>query len=583
MLTEPQLIAYVEGTLSPDERAQVEAALAQDESLRRRVLEQMRLDAALRAALGPKANERVKQSVLAILRGESEAALKRQVAAAVKPRPFNSWITGAQEITRRFTTAATGRWAFAGATAALVLFVWFGTVRSGRTQVELPSLVQANDAQVVRDGTPSPWSANYVARAGDELRVSPSNSGTIRFADGTALHLEPATRLIVGDVTRARRTGGKQITLLAGALSAAVAKQSPGRPLLIHTPHATATVLGTEFDLSVGTNQTRLEVTEGAVALAGRAGEFAVASPQAAPRAQPLARNPIRWPFSSTSPWNTSLGAGAQFEPVAARSFLADGPLTEVLIPRHPFRGGPADPLRGVWVRGELRADVRFAADALLPEVSEPIVFMQPARRYALELLNVRPRAHGDLDADDFAQLDLAGPGAGQPEGRVRQFGFSALGGIIREGELQQGIPHALAARLEKSRLNVQPPGGGVCVWPATNAMRAPPQNGEATGNIHIGSLLALPPGVDVAALGLPPSALVIARALQDYGVYVTGPGPRPFALLSEGRMTGGEVDAAMNRLVPLLQVVTNNTAATPGGGGQPRRPAAPRFPNETK
>ena len=148
---------------------------------------------------------------------------------------------------------------------------------------------------------------------------------------------------------------------------------------------------------------------------------------------------------------------------------------------------------------------------------------------------------------------------------------------------MQQGIAHALAARIEKSRLNVEPPGGGVCVWPATNAMRFAPPNGDAAGNIHIGSLLALPPDLDVSALGLPPSALVIARALQDYGVYVIGHGPRPFALLSEGRMTGGEVDAALNRLVPLLQVVTNNTPQTPGGGGSPRRPAAPKFPNEAR
>ena len=65
-----------------------------------------------------------------------------------------------------------------------------------------------------------------------------------------------------------------------------------------------------------------------------------------------------------------------------------------------------------------------------------------------------------------------------------------ALGGILRDGELAEGIPHALAARVDRTRLNVQPPGGGVCVWPATNAMRVAPQNGEVAGNIHVGSLL---------------------------------------------------------------------------------------------
>ena len=82
MLNEPELIAYLENTLAPAARERVEAELERDLQLRRQVLQQSQLDAALRASLGAaRANERVKQSVLAVLRGEQEDSLKQRVMA----------------------------------------------------------------------------------------------------------------------------------------------------------------------------------------------------------------------------------------------------------------------------------------------------------------------------------------------------------------------------------------------------------------------------------------------------------------------------------------------------------------------
>ena len=648
MLTESQLIGYVESTLPPNERAAVEAALAQDAALRRRVLEQVRLDAALRASLGgAKAQERVKQSVLAVLRGESEAAIKQQVledtthlhrpAAAelghgrsvrgLPPHPkgegeahpvfflrdalimFGRWLTGSLSTGERAGVRAKGRsdyWGrvFAGAAACVVLAlgVWLVVRSSPTTQgvlltMEMPARVDfpTNTEMFPRPGTRIQYdrrAGSFTPQPGDGLRVGDSSSGTMSYADGTVLHLEPGTEVRFVTATNSTRTGGKQFTLVGGSLSADVAKQPANFPLLIHTPHATITVVGTEFDLAVGTNATQLEVTHGLVKMSGTnaatavevaAGETAVASPDAPPRATRLARNPYLWPFSSSSPWNTPLGRGAQYEPVNAPVFLADGPLTDAAIPRRTFRAGPADPLRGVWVDGERRADVRVAERTILPQGSDTFALMQAGRRFALELFNVRTRADGDLEAQEFERLDLAGPGAGQIAGRARPFGFASLGGLIRTRELESDIPHALAIRVDKSRLNVQPPGGGICVWPATNLTRVPPANGEVTGNLHVGTLLALPPEVDVTKLGLPASMLAVAHALQDYGAYVTAPGPRPLVLLMEERPPGSEIDAALNRLVPLLQVVRNNTAQTPGGGGEPRRALAPKFPNEGK
>lgn len=137
----------------------------------------------------------------------------------------------------------------------------------------------------------------------------------------------------------------------------------------------------------------------------------------------------------------------------------------------------------------------------------------------------------------------------------MRPFGFSSLGGLLRYGEPHNGVRHVLSARVSTDRLR----SGSWPKWPAL-------------GN-------PVPPEVDVAALGLGTSGpgYELARVLQDFGVYVTGIGPGPFLVLLGEERPGAEwEEEAFNRVVPLLQVVVNNTPETPGGGGTSRRAPAP-------
>jgi hypothetical protein len=97
-----------------------------------------------------------------------------------------------------------------------------------------------------------------------------------------------------------------------------------------------------------------------------------------------------------------------------------------------------------------------------------------------------------------------------------------------------------------------------------------------------VGSLLAIPPDVDVTELvGASGPAYEVARAMQDFGVYVTGAGDAPFVLLAD---RGGlpEADVWLTTLVPLLQRVSNHAPDAPGGGGTPRREGAPPLPGES-
>lgn len=571
MLSEQDLIAYLENTLAPDERKRVEAELERAPQLRRQLVRQAQLDAALRAALGSDpANQRVKQSILAAIRTEGDEVLKTRILADTTdagPQPSMwEWLAG-------WVRRPAFGWGFA---AVLIAFVaWFAqrpaTTRPG---LELPTRVDL---------------AGRIAppKAGEIIRAGAASSATVKFADGTTLHLEPGTEISLAAVG-SPRSGGKQIKLLTGSLSADVAKQPPGLPLLIQTPHALVTVVGTEFDLSVVTNQTALEVTHGLVkmtsdgesnAVSVAAGEFAVASPRGPMRYGRLTRNPFLWPFSSASIWNRPLGGGAQFAPVP-RSFLDEGPLQNAMRPRRAVMGGPNAPLRGIWVAGKRLADARITGTDLAQSGTlDNVLLLQSARRHALELSTVSVRPDGDLEAAALVRTDLAGPGVSDQATAANPFGLSHLGGLVHAHELRQGIPHALACRVKRDRLggrnNFQTPS---TVWPAAGGDAA------VGGNyLSIGSLLAIPPQVDIKMLlGASGPAYELARAMQDYGVYVTGYGDAPFVLLrADPLLTAAEEDAVLNQLVPLLEVVTNNTPQTPGGGGAPRREAAPALPGE--
>ena len=102
-----------------------------------------------------------------------------------------------------------------------------------------------------------------------------------------------------------------------------------------------------------------------------------------------------------------------------------------------------------------------------------------------------------------------------------------------------------------------------------------------------MGALLAIPPWVDIEQLGLSTKGKVIARAAQDYGVYVADRGGSGITFLAELGNTeirwpaiGGEpawwMDIAI--IKNSLMRVRNNRVDNVGGGGTPRAPFAPPF-----
>ena len=174
----------------------------------------------------------------------------------------------------------------------------------------------------------------------------------------------------------------------------------------------------------------------------------------------------------------------------------------------------------------------------------------------------------GDLICGYHVRTDLTGTGV---TGGVRAAGVSAIGGLLRQWELDQGqIDHAVALALPDTAQ------AGGPIWPATA------QDSDAAvayrGHVPLGTLLAIPSSVDVTTLGLTPGGLVLADACSRTSAPTTstrrarGCRARCTPIRAPTRTRSSSRCATTPAtLVRHLRAVTNNSLVAVGGA-----PAAP-------
>lgn len=132
----------------------------------------------------------------------------------------------------------------------------------------------------------------------------------------------------------------------------------------------------------------------------------------------------------------------------------------------------------------------------------------------------LRQESNGQWRAGQYAWAPLAGRGFGEPGHYymgARAVGVSAIGGIIRKGEVDDGLPfyrHALAMSLTFNGLSAAVP----YIFPATSA------DGNAattnTGAIPQGALMMLPADFDTASIQNL-KLRKVAETLKKFGAYV--------------------------------------------------------------
>jgi hypothetical protein len=366
----------------------------------------------------------------------------------------------------------------------------------------------------------------------------------------------------------------------------------------------------------------------------------------------PETRDAFQQPFDTYSIWNTPLGDQADYQPANMntdpyKNFVESGePIRAFgLGPEREYvyqatasdsvvsvyrddkaydgplnRCRPTVPSQNPFFGDEV--NLRINANDLIPQNNRnnvTSVYDQTTGKLKEYNGTCRNVVGGPVTASDA----YSGADPGQPDMRIKGPGLygghggttmSGLGGTIRKGELSGSTPirHALKMTVQGGHYLYETNPGWR--WPATQADGyAYNQNDSQhyrgkNPKYKIGSLLAIPPSVDISTFQLSEPVYKIAWALQNYGVYVVDDSVCNcvnLAMQADGSSSGansveseiqtllpGSVDTAggvfassgrfytdMAKLFPLLQIVDNNTPSTIGGPGIRRQPWLPTLP----
>lgn len=206
----------------------------------------------------------------ALLAGQARAEVRAQArefetAEVRDPELFVGWF---RRVGRAFAGATHGwprklAWLLG---ASLVFGCWMFLVQ---TKTEPLARVESGtrNLSVRRGGKPVLTPASgLVVNSGDLIQTSGSGRATVAYlSEPTRIEMQAGTRL------RLEQTNSmKRLELTQGTITAVVAPQPRGRPMLVVTPHAEAIVMGTEFFLAVTAASSRLEVLDGALQFVNR-------------------------------------------------------------------------------------------------------------------------------------------------------------------------------------------------------------------------------------------------------------------------------------------------------------------------
>lgn len=247
--------AYHEDALSDGDAARLAEAVANDAQAR----QALALDGHIAVALG---DERAADAaLLSTLRAHWPV---RSPSSARHQRPR----TGTFKRRRPSSRA----WVAAALVLIAVLGVALGWPRPATATTSLlvvaPLTITQDHATIDRGGLAQALTGSRPLMAGDRL-VVPSGA-TVALSgrqEATVIHLNGPAELTLGS-----DQPGKHLILRRGHLTATVAPQPAGHPLVISCPFSDVTVVGTTFSITAGEHGDRIEVRHGNVRVAATNG-----------------------------------------------------------------------------------------------------------------------------------------------------------------------------------------------------------------------------------------------------------------------------------------------------------------------
>lgn len=199
---------------------------------------------------------------------------------------------------RRHSTWLQG--VLAGAVVLLAAAVFLGPGLLPRPAVAVAKVKEVSGTVTATQNSQSSQLAGTATIfAGQVIATPPDGAIEIEYVDKTIVRIAADSRV---QFDSDPASGAKRLRIDRGELWASVVRQDGG-PMRLSTPHALATVLGTEFRLAVRPAETLLEVSKGQVQLdrLGEQDSIVVASQQAGvASAERLHVRAVQWPDDTT-------------------------------------------------------------------------------------------------------------------------------------------------------------------------------------------------------------------------------------------------------------------------------------------
>ncbi len=334
-------------------------------------------------------------------------------------------------------------------------------------------------------------------------------------------------------------------------------------------------------------------------------------------------RDPLLWPFTSSSFWNMPIGDGISLGSVDTALAGTPGQLNYATYSTPVNQGGAVDPpitLRevaaGTWGPGlgdtivqHTPATVTLAGDMAIANpvyngnnsisfTGTPDGFMalvDTVKGTVTEAYKVCWSDSGSASrvlicrSGTIRSWDLRATSAAG----ARASGLPFLAGLIRAWELDKAstdpnnaIRHALSLALPNNLLlkpssdsTYSTPGHQ---WPATS--QDSDANSAYSGAIRMGTQFVLDPNFDHTLAAASNEDLALGYALRDYGVFIVDRSAYA-SLYGEQSMNpaaAARLKTAWQRLIQHMVPVLNNDASNPGGPGTRVRPLAPDFATDS-
>jgi hypothetical protein len=258
--------AYLSGTATVGETAQVDLLLRTEPDVADALAQLALVDAGLHLASHTHPWPTGQTSS-----ASAPGAAPTQGAASAVSQPRTSHVRpGAPHYQR--PPARGRRWLTALVTSAVLATSWLGSLKliERRKPAPIAAATAIEGAvSLIRSSAATPLAEGAPIYAGDRIETAPGASCAIDFpGEPTQMHLGAASALVF-DPPPTRRSIQKALSLPVGELSIEAAPQPKGLPLVLRTPHARLTVLGTRFAVAANPQRTAAIVDSGKVRFEG--------------------------------------------------------------------------------------------------------------------------------------------------------------------------------------------------------------------------------------------------------------------------------------------------------------------------